>query len=65
MARPSEVAMRPMRVTFASSSRRGVVCLSERGSRSGEKVSPKRKLVVSPYFPLAQARKSNLSEQMH
>jgi len=54
--------MRPLRVTFESSSRRGVVCLSERGSRLGEKVSPKQEIVVSHYFTLAQAKRSNFSE---
>jgi len=31
-------------------------------ARSGEKVSPKREIVVSHCFTLAQARKSSLSE---
>ena len=38
------------------------MCLSEQGSRSGEKVTPKRELMVSHCFPPAQARKSSLSE---
>jgi len=62
MARPCEVAMRHIACYIESLSRRGAVCLSERGSCSGEKVSPKRDIVVSHYFTLAQAKRSNLSE---
>ncbi|QCD93966.1 hypothetical protein DEO72_LG5g2043 [Vigna unguiculata] len=62
MACPSEVAMRHIVCYIESSSRRGAVCLSERGSRSGEKVSPKRDIVVSHYFTLAQVKRSSLSE---
>jgi len=62
MARLSEVAMKHATFSVESSSRRGIVCLGEWGSRSGEKVSPKREIGVSHCLTLAQARKSSLSE---
>ncbi|QCD89675.1 hypothetical protein DEO72_LG4g621 [Vigna unguiculata] len=50
MARPSEVATKHVTCYVEPSSKRGTVCLGERGSRSGEKVSPKRDIVVKPLF---------------
>ncbi|QCD87322.1 hypothetical protein DEO72_LG3g1856 [Vigna unguiculata] len=61
--------------TLSKDSRRPILDLSDTFTRSsengspnqgrdetGEKVSPKRELMVSHCFPLAQARKSSLSE---
>jgi len=39
-----------MHFTFESSSRQGALCLSEQGSRSCEKVSPKRDIEGKPLF---------------
>jgi len=60
---PSEIATKNRsHLSFESSSRRGVVCLSEQGSRSGKKVSPRQEIVGTHSYALVQVRKSSLSK---
>jgi len=53
MARSSEVVTKRGVFCVESSSRRGVLCLSEGESRSGKKDSLEREIMVSHYFILA------------